>query len=72
MAGDFDGLSLTEAIRLCTKRHEELSSSEIKPIGKLGAAETAKPAEALRLAAVVRRLRQGNILAEIGAARGLT
>jgi hypothetical protein len=72
MAADFDRLSLTEAIRLCTRRHEELSSSEIKLIGKLGAAETVKPAEALRLAAVVRRLRQGSILAEIGAARGST
>ena len=63
---DYDGLTLTQAIKLCTKRHEDLTSSDIKFIGKMGVAEGAiKHAEALRLSAIVRKLRQGDLIAEI-------
>jgi hypothetical protein len=65
MVDRYDGLSLTQAIKLCTWRHEDLTSSDIKFIGKVGAAETLKPAEALRLSAIVRKLRQGDLIAEI-------
>jgi dihydrodipicolinate synthase/N-acetylneuraminate lyase len=62
---NYDGLTLTQAIRLCTKRHEDLTSSDIKFIGKVGVAEALKPAEALRLSALVRKLRQGDLIAQI-------
>jgi hypothetical protein len=62
---NYDGLTLTQAIRLCTKRHEDLTSSDIKFIGKVGVAEALKPAEALRLSALVRKLRQGDLITEI-------
>lgn len=62
---DYDGLSLTQAIKLCTKRHEDLTSSDLKFLGKVGAAEVLKPAERLRLSGIVAKLRQGDLIAEI-------
>lgn len=62
--GFFDGLTRAEAIALCVRRHNELDASALKFVQKLDVKEKRpNQRETLRLSSIVRRLRQGDLVA---------
>lgn len=60
---DIDGLTREEAVRLCIRRHEELSNEAAVWIAKLRRDKPLNKAESVRLAGYVRKLRQDSLLA---------
>jgi hypothetical protein len=62
----FDELSKAEAIRLCVRRHAELSASQLKFLNEIGARDKPLTKEqALRLAAIVQRFRQDDLISHL-------
>jgi hypothetical protein len=62
---DYDGLTLDQALGLCAMRHGDLSGGETKFVKAMAARKKPPtPPQALRLAAMVARLRQGSLLAD--------
>jgi hypothetical protein len=63
MADDYDGLTREDAVRLCVRRHDALSLPDLKFVSKMGGPDVViTPPQKLRLAALVRRLRQESLL----------
>jgi hypothetical protein len=62
----FDGLSKAEAIRVCVRRHAELSASQLKFLNEIGARDKPLTKEqALRLAAIMERFRQDDLISRL-------
>jgi hypothetical protein len=63
---NFDGLSKAEAIRLCVRRHAELSASQLTFLNVVGARDKPLTKEqALRLTAIMERFRQDDLISHL-------
>ena len=65
----FDGLDKQGAIRLCVRRADELSTSQVEFISRVGAMK--KPlngADAARLTRIIEKFRQDDLVSHIRAA----
>jgi hypothetical protein len=62
----FDGLSKEQAIRLCVRRHAELSASQLKFLNEIGARDKPLTKEqVLRLTAIMERFRQDDLISHL-------
>lgn len=63
MTGEYDGLGYTEAVRLCVARGFSLSKGETAFLMRINHPERAiREPEKLRLAGLVRKLRQSDLV----------
>ncbi|HWG80560.1 MAG TPA: hypothetical protein VN681_12340 [Stellaceae bacterium] len=63
MADDYDGLGFTEAVRLCVARAHSLTKGDTNFLMKINHPDRSiRPEEKPRLGALVRRLRQGDLV----------